>query len=444
LTTQFLYNGAGDRVAKTVDGVTTDYVLDPAAGLTRVLQETTGGQTTAYLYGHDLLAEYDSGTWAYHVDDGLGSVRQLVDAAGEVQRAQSYDPFGNLLSASGSAGSTYGYTGEQEDASTGLVYLRARYYQPWVGRFVSKDPFPGYAHSPQSLNRWVYVRNNPVGLVDPSGLQEPVPVPTPGQPVVPEGTPVPPGGPRATPTPPPGVPTPTTTGTGTPREMDPLSEQQWNLIKQEARRFGLPKELVASTIAAEIVYDTDWVNTVYDAVTWIMGATAEFAYVTRDRPLFNVCYETLEEFHEYFGLAPHLEKKGIGYGIAPGVANIHAGPAVRTENYIDETYPDQDLLPDLGTENQEGVRLRTLLSDEGSIRYAAAYLRWWADVRTGSTSDHTTDLTDTDMIIIYTVYRCSVEDCYGTVENFQNTQTPSPWGHPNDFAVFLPLYKSRP
>jgi hypothetical protein len=55
-------NGAGDRVARTVDGVTTDYVLDPAAGLTQVLVESTGGQQTAYLYGHDLLAQYDSGT----------------------------------------------------------------------------------------------------------------------------------------------------------------------------------------------------------------------------------------------------------------------------------------------------------------------------------------------------------------------------------------------
>jgi YD repeat-containing protein len=67
LTTEFVYNGAGDRVARTVDGVTTDYVLDPAAGLTQVLQESTAGQAASYLYGHDLLAQYDSGTWAYHL-----------------------------------------------------------------------------------------------------------------------------------------------------------------------------------------------------------------------------------------------------------------------------------------------------------------------------------------------------------------------------------------
>jgi YD repeat-containing protein len=88
LTTEFAYNGVGDRVAKTVDGVTTDYVLDPAAGLTQVLQETTNGQTTGYLYGADLLAQYDSGTWAYHVNDGLGSVRQLVNPQGQVDHGR--------------------------------------------------------------------------------------------------------------------------------------------------------------------------------------------------------------------------------------------------------------------------------------------------------------------------------------------------------------------
>jgi RHS repeat-associated protein len=166
LTTGFTYpstgsgqaTGAGDRVAKTVDGVTTAYVLDPAAGLTQVLQETTGGQTTSYLYGHDLLAQYDSGTWAYHVNDGLGSVRGLADAMGQVVQSYTFSPFGVPLGESG--GEPYGFTGEQWDASAGLAYLRARYYQPGVGRFISKDPFPGYAHIPQSLNRWVHVRYN--------------------------------------------------------------------------------------------------------------------------------------------------------------------------------------------------------------------------------------------------------------------------------------------
>ena len=187
LTTEFVYNGAGDRVAKTVDGVTTDYVLDgstglttgPAAGLTQVLQETTAGQTTSYLYGHDgstalttgLLAQYDSGTWAYHVNDGLGSVRQLADLQGQVVASYGFSPFGVPLGESG--GEPYGYTGEQWDASAGLVYLRARYYSPQTGRFITEDRAPGYVRVPKSLHVYVYAWNNPTLLTDPSGKQVP-------------------------------------------------------------------------------------------------------------------------------------------------------------------------------------------------------------------------------------------------------------------------------
>jgi RHS repeat-associated protein len=158
-------------VAKTVDGVTTGYVLDPAAGLIQVLQETTGGQTQSYLYGHDLLAQYDSGTWAYHVNDGLGSVRGLADPTGQVVQSHSFSPFGVPLGASG--GEPYGFTGEQWDASAGLVFLRARYYEPATGRFLSQDPFPGFTTSPQTLNAYQYVANNAVNHVDPSGYQRP-------------------------------------------------------------------------------------------------------------------------------------------------------------------------------------------------------------------------------------------------------------------------------
>ncbi|MBC7250155.1 MAG: PKD domain-containing protein [Anaerolineae bacterium] len=170
LTTEFTYNGDGHRVAKTVNGTQTRYTLDPAMGLVQVLVEVTGGEATTYLYGLDLLAE-ETTAWAWHLNDGLGSVRQLADDAGQVTLAQGYTPFGVLLWYEGSAASAYGYTGEQEDASTGLVFLRARYYDPRTGRFISKDPFPGYVREPQTLNLYVYVTNNPLGHVDPAGLQ---------------------------------------------------------------------------------------------------------------------------------------------------------------------------------------------------------------------------------------------------------------------------------
>jgi RHS repeat-associated protein len=173
LTTEFAYNGAGDRVAKTVDGVTTDYVLDPAAGLTQVLQDTTDGQTQSYLYGHDLLAQHDSGTWAYHVNDGLGSVRHLVDSTGQVVGSYSFSPFGVPLGESG--GEPYGFTGERWDVDAALLYLRARCYEPEMGRFTTEDPAPGYDRIPRSLHLYVYAWNNPLNLADPAGLQVPPP-----------------------------------------------------------------------------------------------------------------------------------------------------------------------------------------------------------------------------------------------------------------------------
>jgi len=101
------------------------------------------------------------------VDDGLGSVRGLVDPIGQVVQSYSFSPFGVPLGESG--GEPYGFTGEQWDASAGLVFLRARYYQPGVGRFINKDPWPADMFQPQTFNAWPYVTNNPVNRVDPSG-----------------------------------------------------------------------------------------------------------------------------------------------------------------------------------------------------------------------------------------------------------------------------------
>ena len=64
------------------------------------------------------------------------------------------------------------FTGEQMDDKTGLIYLRARYYDPNVGRFISKDPFAGFTSDVQSLNRYAYVGNNPVNYIDSTGLWE--------------------------------------------------------------------------------------------------------------------------------------------------------------------------------------------------------------------------------------------------------------------------------
>jgi RHS repeat-associated protein len=86
-----------------------------------------------------------------------------------------YQPFGES-STTGSE-EDYQFTGKEKDAS-GLYYFGARYYDPQVGRFTTKDPLPGRIQSPQTLNRYVYCLNNPLKYLDPQGMQtEPVELP---------------------------------------------------------------------------------------------------------------------------------------------------------------------------------------------------------------------------------------------------------------------------
>jgi len=145
---------------QTVDGETTTYTLDLAIGLTQVL----AGNANTYLNVVGRIGEVTSANWAYHNHDALGSLRQLTDRDGTVTLTKSYLPYGDELSSSGVGASSYGFTGEMRDIATGLVYLRARYYAPWDGRFTQKDP------SRLEQNLYLYASANPVNLYDPSGL----------------------------------------------------------------------------------------------------------------------------------------------------------------------------------------------------------------------------------------------------------------------------------
>jgi RHS repeat-associated protein len=167
-TTSYAYNGDGDRVSQTVDGVTTSYVLDTAAPLTLVLTETTGTETIYYLHGLDLVAQNDGAATEYFAYDGLGSVRQMLDSGGGVLYAQVFDPYGNPYASAGTGGTSFGFTGEQTDEN-GLIFLRARYYDPRQGRFLQRDPWSGGNTIPMSYNPWLYAYVNPISYSDPSG-----------------------------------------------------------------------------------------------------------------------------------------------------------------------------------------------------------------------------------------------------------------------------------
>ena len=134
--------------------------MTAAARLPVILQDSLGNN---YVYGLDLISRTDSaGVQEYYLSDGLGSTANLADGAGNVTASYGYDVFGELRSGPLGASDRL-FTGEQRDGDSGLYYLRARYYDPSIGRFLSEDPLPGG-------NLYAYVGNNPVNFVDPLGL----------------------------------------------------------------------------------------------------------------------------------------------------------------------------------------------------------------------------------------------------------------------------------
>ena len=112
-----------------------------------------------------IVAESSTGETRYLLSDGLGSIRQAVDDTAQFVRYNEYDPYGNPISPSPhSPISPYGFTGEWWEDDIVLLHLRARWYLPETGMFVSRDPV-------ESEPPYVYVRGNPVNRTDPSGYK---------------------------------------------------------------------------------------------------------------------------------------------------------------------------------------------------------------------------------------------------------------------------------
>jgi RHS repeat-associated protein len=123
----------------------------------------------SYTYGSDLLSQTRCSENHYFHYDRLGSTKGLTDDNQTVTDVYNSDAFGNPLQNTGTTPNHYRFTGEQHDPQTGLIYLRARYYNPATGRFLTQDTWQGQRGKPITLHRYLYANANPVVFVDPTG-----------------------------------------------------------------------------------------------------------------------------------------------------------------------------------------------------------------------------------------------------------------------------------
>ncbi len=171
-----VYDGDGNRVSKTVSGVTTNYLVDTQnpTGYAQVVDELQIGTVArTYSLGLERISETQTLnsvlTTSFYGYDGHGSVRQLTNSAGTVTDTYDYDAFGNIVNQTGSTPNNYLFAGEQYDPALNLYYSRARYLNATIGRFWSMDTYEGDDEDPTSLHKYLYVAGNPANLTDPSG-----------------------------------------------------------------------------------------------------------------------------------------------------------------------------------------------------------------------------------------------------------------------------------
>lgn len=164
---KYFYDGLGRRV-KVEGSSSTTWTVSVFSGQDVIYEKDNSGVITKFIRANGmLLAKLVGTTPYYYLGDHLGSTRQVRDANRGLVFQADYEPFGKPYSVTGSE--AYKFTGERQDAPTSLIYLRARQYDPDLGRFVSADPVLGALPYPQTLNRYGYVINNPLKYTDPTG-----------------------------------------------------------------------------------------------------------------------------------------------------------------------------------------------------------------------------------------------------------------------------------
>ena len=131
-----------------------------------VAEETSNGTITRYIRGLGIISSdsEEAKTYYHYVSDEQGSITHVLSEDAEILNHYSYAAFGNIIEKTEKVENCFCYNGEMLDPVTQQYYLRARFYNPVIGRFTQEDTYYG-----DGLNLYQYCQANPVGYVDPSG-----------------------------------------------------------------------------------------------------------------------------------------------------------------------------------------------------------------------------------------------------------------------------------
>ena len=174
--TTYEYDAENNRIAEINGSRRIEYVINTQPELGQILQSISimgnRKEETYYYYGNGLTAQ-DNGTdyLTYHFNN-VGSTMAVTDEKGNIAGTYEYSPYGQILHKEGNANITFLYNGQYGVATdeNGLYYMRARYYNVDIKRFINQDVLTGTLERISSLNRYAYVEGNPINYLDPFGL----------------------------------------------------------------------------------------------------------------------------------------------------------------------------------------------------------------------------------------------------------------------------------
>jgi RHS repeat-associated protein len=171
---QHIYDEQGNRIARDNNGSVTRYILDRGRSMSHVLCETdaSGEIIASYIHGPQIVGRIGAdGSERYYHTNHVGSVVALTDGAKVVTDRYAYTPFGIPAGSEGTASNPFTYVGSLGVMAEvdGLYFMRARFYEPSTGRFMTKDPIQGNLFKRGSMTMYTYAQNSPLKYIDPKG-----------------------------------------------------------------------------------------------------------------------------------------------------------------------------------------------------------------------------------------------------------------------------------